>query len=99
MSGAWVTNQSYGNRNIRMQGGVVKYDSLESFMAITSNDYCDCISGELIIPMARNNVNSSFGNKLFYGQFISVLLFVVCGGAAQYLLAFFGFFIYILLIG
>ena len=71
MSGAWVTNQSYGNRNIRMQGGVVKYDSLESFMAITSNDYCDCISGELIIPMARNNDNSSFGNKLFYGQFIT----------------------------
>tara|TARA_B100000287_G_scaffold102606_1_gene94812 strand:- start:63 stop:1157 length:1095 start_codon:yes stop_codon:yes gene_type:complete len=70
MNGAWVTG-GYGNRNIRMMNGVVKYDSLESFMALTSNDYCDCISGDLIIPMARNNVNSSFGNKLFYGQFIT----------------------------
>ena len=70
MSGAWVTS-SYGNRNIRMSSGVTKYDTTDGFLALTSNDYCDCISGELIIPMARNNVSSSFGNKLFYGQFIT----------------------------
>ena len=72
MSGAWVsTANSYVHRNVRVVGSVAAYTISDAFMALTSNEYCDVISGELIIPMARNNVSGQYGNKLFYGQFMT----------------------------
>ena len=71
-SDAYVTS-NYDHKLLRYDGGSGPdgYGQSESFMGLTHNDYCDVFSGELIIPMGFNNVNSGYGDKLFYGDFIT----------------------------
>jgi len=70
-SDTWVTS-NYINKTLRCDGGnATAYGQDESFMALTYNDYVNVFSGELILPMAFNNVNSGYGDKLFYGDFMS----------------------------
>ena len=71
-SDAWVT-ANYAHRILRYDGGGGPngYGVDENFIGLTHNDYVDVFSGELIIPMASNNVNSGYGDKLLYGDFQS----------------------------
>ena len=72
MSGAWVTTtNSYRHRNLRVAGSAAAYTVSDAFMQLTSNEYVEVFDGELIIPMATNNVSGSYGTKNFYGHFIS----------------------------
>jgi len=71
-SNTWVT-ANYAHRILRYDGGGGPdgYGQDESFIGLTHNSYVDVFSGELIIPMASNNVNSGYGDKLLYGDFQS----------------------------
>ena len=71
-SNTWVT-ANYAHRILRYDGGGGPdgYGQDESFIGLTHNSYVDVFSGELIIPMAFNNVNSGYGDKLLYGDFQS----------------------------
>ena len=71
-SNTWVTGSTYTNKSCRFNSGTpVGYDGDEGSMKLTCDNYADMFSGELTIPMAFNNVNSNFGDKVFYGDFMT----------------------------
>ena len=72
-SNAWVQTTAYRHDTLRYDGGSSAdgYGQTEFAMMLTHNDYVRIFSGDLIIPMAFNNENSDYGEKCFYGDFIT----------------------------